>query len=210
MTRKKNKKDQRKPRPPKTNLMAGMPRRRPTDFHGPTQFLEQARTYPILGCWLMEGWQEQGITPVVVARQQAENRVVFGVFLVNLFCLGVKDAMWKADASLNLFERDLPRMCSDAPEPCDHDLAHELIYGAVEYARKYGFEPHRDFAKASLVLDPPGTHPPRHDLGFGQDGKPLFIAGPYDNAQAIIRQLQRTAGEGNFDYIAMLGGPEDI
>ena len=50
-------------------------------------------------------------------------------------------------------------------------------------------------------------HPRSGKVKFGKDGKPLFISGPYDNAEAIVRQLARTAGEGNFDYVMMLGEP---
>lgn len=57
-------------------------RRRPCS----SQSLHQAQEYPILGSWIMNGWQDQGITPVVVARQQAEDKVIYGVFLVNIYC----------------------------------------------------------------------------------------------------------------------------
>ncbi len=206
---KQKKKDQHKPHKPTVSLLAGMPKPKPTSFHSTSQSLELAKEYPILGCWIMQGWQEQGITPVVIARQNAENRVIYGVFLVDIYCLGVKNAMWKVDVSLKQFERDLPKLCSDSPEPCEIGLAHELVYGSLEYARKYGFEPHHDFAKTSLVLDPPGVHPPSHSLEFGKDGKPFFVEGPNDNAQAIVNQLMRTAGEGNFDYLVMLDGADD-
>ena len=92
----------------------------------------------------------------------------------------------------------------NAPEPCEVSLAHELIYGSIEFARKYGFEPHRDFETASLVLDLPDLQPKKHNLEFGKDGKPFFIAGPYDNVQRIVNTLMRTAGEGNFNYLTML------
>jgi hypothetical protein len=80
-------------------------------------------------------------------------------------------------------------MCSGVPEGCEASLAHEIIYGAVDYARLYGFEPHRDFAKASLVLDPPAAHIRIHHIEFGREGKPLFAADPYDNSRAIVNQL---------------------
>ena len=179
---KKKKKEAKKPRKPKLNLMAGMPRPKPVSFSGSTEILQQARNFPILGCWVMEGWQEGGLTPVVVARKQPEERVVFGSFLVDLFCLGVKDALWKSDVSRKQFERDLPHLCSEMPEPCDASLAHELIYGSIDYARRYGFEPHLDYAKASLVLGPPEAHPGKNKVKFGKDGQPFFVAGPYDNA----------------------------
>ena len=203
----KKKKAKQKPRKPKVDLMAGMPRPKPIKFQGATQILEMAHDYPILGCWIMEGWQEQGITPVVVARQQTEDQVAYGVFLVDFYCLGVKDAFWKVEVSLKQFNRNLPQLCSEMPEPCDVSLAHEMIYGAIEYARRYGFEPHPDFKIASLILDPPQTHRGKNKIKFGKDGKPLFVAGPYDNARAIVNQLIQTAGEGNFDYIIVVGKP---
>jgi hypothetical protein len=92
-------------------------------------------------------------------------------------------------------------LCSKSPEPCDVDLAHEIIYGSIDYARQYGFEPHRDYAQASLVLDPPEMHPRKKRVTFGKDGKPLFISGPNDNASFIYGTLMRTAGEGNFDFM---------
>lgn len=195
------KKDNQKPRKPKVDLMTGAPRPNPISFHASMQYLEQARDFPILGCWVMEGWQEQGITPVIVARLQADNRIMYGAFMVDIYCLGVKNVLWETNVSRNRLERDLPRMCSGAPEACEAGLAHDIIYGAVDYARRYGFEPHRDFAKASLVLDPPAAHARIRHVEFGCEGKPLFVSGPYDNARAIVNQLMRTAGEGNFDYI---------
>lgn len=158
----------------------------------------------------MNGWKDHGITPVEVARRQAEDQVANGVFLVDLYCLGVKDAYWKVEVSRKQFNRDLPHLCSDMPEPCDVSLAHEIIYGAIEYAHRYGFEPHLDFKTANLILDPPEMHQRKHEVKFGKDGEPFFVAGPYDNARFIVNQLLRTAGEGNFHYLAMLPGPEDI
>lgn len=182
---------------------------KPVNFYSPSYKLEHAREYPILGCWIMQDWQEHGITPVVVVRQMDENRGIYGVFLVDIFCQGVKDALWKIDISLKQIERDMPRLCSGNPLSCETSLAHEIIYGAVQYARKYGFEPHLDFTKASLILDPPETYPPSHQVNFGKDGKPFFVAGPYDNSQAIYNKLMHTAGEGNFNYLLMIDGPED-
>lgn len=79
--------------------------------------------------------------------------------------------------------------------------------GGVEYAARWGFRPDADFKLAQLVLDSPDAHPVTGRIEFGKEGKPLFISGPHDNVQAILQQLMRTAGEGNFDYVAQLGPP---
>jgi hypothetical protein len=209
MAAKNKRKNKSRPRPPKVNIMAGMPRPGPISFRGATQALEQARELPLLGCWIMADWQDEGITPVVVARKQTEDTVIFGVYLVDIFCLGVKDAYWKSDISLKQFTRQLPMLCSEEPEQCEVSLAHELIYGSIEYARKFGFEPHPDYARASLLLDPPEKHPRKHRVTFGKDGKPLFVAGPYDNPEKIYSKLMQTAGEDNFDFLIGIEGLEE-
>jgi hypothetical protein len=90
------------------------------------------------------------------------------------------------------------------------DLAHELIYGALEYAEKLGFQPHADFFRqhADLMLDPKDAHPRVNKVNFGKDGKPFFISGPYDDelrCKQIVNTLMRTCGEGNFEYLVSLG-----
>jgi len=173
---------------------------------GPRYYLERAREYPILGTWVIANWQESRITPVVVARRQAEDRVLIGNCLVDISCLGIKNAYSETDISPTRFQRELPDMFQGEPEECSVALAHEIIYGGLEYAARYGFQPHRDFT-ASLVdkvLDPPDAHPRTHNVKFGRDGKPFYVAGPYDDerkSRSVINTLMRTAGEGNFDYL---------
>jgi hypothetical protein len=206
---KSKKKAKKMPLRPKVDLNAGMPRPKPITWRGPHYFVKHAQEYPIMGCWVMKGWQDSGLTPVIVARQQTPDKVIFGSFLTDLYCLGVKDAYCNGDFSLKRFQGNLPKMCMGEPESCDVDLAHELIYGAIDFARSYGFEPHPDFKLASLVLDLPGDHQQKKNLKFGKDGKPFFVAGPHDNVKAIITKLQRTAGEGNYYFMIGLGGHEE-
>jgi hypothetical protein len=129
--------------------------------------------------------------------------------VVDLYCLGIKDAYTRTGYSLNRFERELPRMCQGEPEKISVELAHEIAYGALEYAEKLGFEPHPDFHRlqADLVLDPPDAHPRKNQVAFGKNGKPFYIAGPYDDkykVMAVLNTLRRTVGEGNFDVLTMI------
>jgi hypothetical protein len=86
-------------------------------------------------------------------------------------------------------------------------LAHEIIYGGIEYAAQFGFRPHSDFKRSRHILDPPDSHPRTGAVEFGRDGKPFYIEGPYDNVDAILRKLARTAGEGNYHYLIQVAGP---
>lgn len=162
----------------------------------------------------MDGWEESGIAPVVVARLQEPGRIMFAVYFVDYCCLGIKDVYTRTDYSPNRFERELPEHCAGFPVKCSVELAHELIYGALEYAANLGFQPHPDFKNqmADLILDPPDAHPREHHLSFGKDGKPLFISGPYDDemkCRSVINTLKRTCGEGNFYFLMSFEDPLD-
>ena len=176
--------------------------------------VRQARNYPIEGCWVQKDWQNQdgGLVVVVVARRQPNGNIVFGNYLVDVFCLGLKNTFCNADVPASQFHHEqLPRLYRSTAPPMSISpaLAHEIIYGGIEYAAKFGFRPQRDFRDSQWVLDPPEAHPRSGKVEFGKDGKPLFGSGPYDNAEAIVRQLMHTAGEGNFNYLMMLGEPPD-
>lgn len=176
----------------------------------PLRHVRQASRYPIEGCWVQEGWENSGLAVVVTARRQPNCNLVFGNYLVDYYCLGVKDTYFSADIPPGQFRNDaLPAMYRTAGKPIkiSPDLAHEIVYGAVEYAGRFGFRPHRDFAQSQSILDPPDAHPRTGKVTFGKDGKPLYIAGPRDNVEAIMRQLARTAGEGNYDFLTQIGGP---
>ena len=171
--------------------------------------IRRARDYPIEGCWVGEGWQESGLAVIVVARRQPNGNLVFGTYLVDCYCMGLKNTFFNADIPASLFQRDyLSKIFSQMP-PVDIStaLAHEIVYGGIEYAAQFGFRPHRDFRRSQLILDPPDLHPRTGAVEFGQDGQPFFIQGPQDNVQAILRQLDRTAGEGNYRYLMQIAGP---
>ena len=173
--------------------------------------IRRAREYPIEGCWVMRNWKANGLTIVVVARRQPDGNIVFGNYLVDYYCLGVKDAYYNAGILPGEFRRDylLRLFRGDKPVEISPALAHELIYGSIEYAARFGFKPHRDFKIAQYILDPPDAHPRSGSVEFGKDGKPLYISGPYDDADAIVRQLMRMAGAGNFNYLMQVGPPAD-
>jgi hypothetical protein len=213
---KKSKKDNRSRPLPKLNRQIPNSSIRPVIAFGQSPYLQNAREYPIHGCWIMDGWQDTGITPVVVARKQDNDRIMFGVYMVDYCCLGIKNAFTRVDCSRNRFERELPKLCANAPVSCSVELAHDLIYSALEYAEKLGFEPHPDFykQKADQILDPVDAHPRTNGVTFGKDGKPLYVSGPYDSemkSRSVINTLTRTCGPGNFDYLVTLGDmPEEI
>jgi len=162
-----------------------------------------ARQYPLYECLINPSWREKGLATVLVSRRQPDGALVFGVYLVDIFCLGLKNTFCNADFSVSRYNTELVhRIFQDEdPVPCQGNLAHGIVYGAIAYARQFGFKPQRDFDLSQYVLDEVDNLEEAPDIEFGKDGEPLFIAGPDDDVRRILRQLESTAGHGNFKYL---------
>jgi hypothetical protein len=165
--------------------------------------IRRARDYPLEGCWVQENWQDDGLAVVVVARRQPDGQIVFGLYLVDYYCLGLKNTYCNASFDPDQFRRGhLPEMIPGGrPVEISPALAHEIIYGAIDYAAQFGFKPQGGFQRSRQILDPPERHPRTGTVEFGYEGKPFYIQGPEDNVGAIMGQLARAAGEGNFHFL---------
>lgn len=174
--------------------------------------IKKANQFPIVECLINAGWDQDtgGLTRIVITRQQPDGLYVFASFIVDMLLLGVKDAHSVANVTTSQIREMLTFVYPDtSTEPCDVALAHQIIYQSIDYAAQYDMKPNKDFKRARNVLDERGTYPETHSLTFGKDGKPLFISGPFDNVDLILKKLERTAGPGNYDYIASVGSPFD-
>lgn len=122
-------------------------------------------------------------------------------------CLGLKNTFCNAGFSPVQYRDEAvgPVASSQDTHQCRPQLVHQVIYQAIDYAAKFGFKPHRDFRDSQYILAPRGTYEEEYEIEFGVDGRPLFVSGPHDNAAAVVRKLERTAGPNNYDYVVLLG-----
>jgi hypothetical protein len=179
----------------------------------------------VAGCWISPGWStglavdehadwplqedpdsgSEGLVAVLVAREHRYGKVSVCGYLADAYCLGVKNALGPEimdDHGLRTFIRRFFDGYEGDPLEAPIELAREVVFGSIEYARKLGFEPHPDFAAAAGHL---GSWTGPGAITFGKDGRPLYISGPYDDPGPVIRTLERTVGPGNFDFVATAG-----
>jgi hypothetical protein len=185
------------------------------------------REAPLAGCWVTDHWADRltvtrhaewpgmsapasdagqsGLAGVLVARDTGSKATVCG-YLVDAWCLGVKDTLGPKSVE----RRKLPEFVSrffgtwrQPPVPAPLELARHLVFGAVDYARGLGFEPHPDFARGATLLGEwtEGSS----DVTFGMDGTPMYISGPHDDARTIVATLRKAVGDGNFGFLAQPG-----
>lgn len=171
--------------------------------------IRRAREFPILECRISADWEKEqpGLVQVLVARQQPDGNICYGFYLVDKLCLGLKNTLAHAGVPASEYRRKLRDsvFINSKPKDCPPELAHQMIYASIEYAQQFGFSPEKDFALNQYVLEPRGELDEPYDITFGRNGKPFYIAGPHDNVARIMRQLEKTAGPGNFDYLTMVG-----
>lgn len=167
----------------------------------------KARRWPVYECLINPSWKERGLANILLSRQQPDGNIVFGTYLVDLFCLGLKDTFCNVNFTLSRYEKELKsRIYQDEnPIDCQISLAHHIIYGAIEYASKLDFKPQKDFEMSKYILEEPSKIEESVSIEFGKDGKPFFMAGPNDDVESIIKKLERNVGKGNFYFI--IGDP---
>jgi len=169
--------------------------------------LRDARTFPILECWISQDWQNgSGLVQIIIARRQPNGKTCCGIYLVDKYCLGLKNTFARTNLSADRYQ-ELYNQISSRQRliECSSELAHQMIYQSIDYAAQFGFEPQSDFAQSQYVLEPRGELEEPYKLTFGKNGKPFFISGPHDNAKQVITQLEKTAGQGNFDVLILQG-----
>ena len=166
--------------------------------------LAAAERAPWIGCYL---GGDSGMRTVFAIRQ-TRNGVVASVFLVDLYCLGVKDAFFIKDFDMESFRGRYAEaeMTTVSPE-----YALKLILDATAYARNIGFEPSSETGLCKLIF---GNVDPKNcteEFVFGRNGKPTYTNGPNDSPEkqrSILDTLQKL-GHGNYEFIlGDAGGPQ--
>jgi hypothetical protein len=147
-----------------------------------------------------------GFAQVFVSRIDRQKLVTCS-YLVDYWCLGVKDALPPKKMDRLQYEAMVKFTSHNFGEDFTEitlDQAQSIVFGAVDYAAGLGFDPHPDFtlAKPHLGLRLDNLTP----IEFGKDGKPYYINGPSDQPDRIISTLNRSVGKGNYDYLIGTGG----
>ena len=84
---------------------------------------------------------ELGTGSVILSRFKSDCRVESGVFLLDVYCLGVKDATFvRLDTAEYENELLKPYSARDALEPIEPPCARKLVEDAVRYAAGLGFQ----------------------------------------------------------------------
>lgn len=160
----------------------------------PVEYIRtKARTLPIVKCYINESWQEDGLAYIMVVRQHKAGTYTVGKYLVDTFCLGVKDTGYYFSMLPFEFEDIMESMPVEFME-ISYNEAHNIIYGAVAFAEELGIESHRDFRLTEYILEEDDEEIPLIEYDFGKDGEPFLITNTRFELNKYLAIIKKTTG----------------
>jgi hypothetical protein len=159
---------------------------------------------PLHECLVPRGLFDMGIGNIVISRKMPNDHIGFAIFLVDVFCLGVKNCLFAA-LPRGEYERkagDLRQ--AEGLEPIQPACAVKLIENAVAYARDLGLSPHTEYTIMKKIFGDINAANCQQEFKFGKDGKPLYISGLHEttaDSERIINILNKKLGNGGFDFM---------
>jgi hypothetical protein len=148
---------------------------------------------------------DDGCGYLVMSRFKADGRMESGFFLLDLFCLGVKEAGFQQFSSFTELQKDLLDLLFGEDEPVRMmpPAARKLVEDAVAYARDLGFSPAADYKKACRVFGGISTADCDEEFVFGKEAKPYYIQDPSETpgrSAQILRVLEARCGTEGYHY----------
>lgn len=164
----------------------------------PEKYMQtKVRNLPVAECLITSGVFETSQGNIVISRKHASGNYTFGIFLVDTFCLGVRDCFYRYNISEDEYFR---RFKNDSFTKISYNEAHNIVYGAVAYAADLGIQPHKYFGITQYILEPDTEDIPLIEYNFGLNGKPCLIVQSQREADKYLPILRKHVGD-DFKYI---------
>jgi len=177
------------------------------------QALWAASISPIHECLVPRGIFNMGLGDVVISRKMLDGSIAASVFLVDVFCLGVKDCFFTQVSPNEYKSRIMDLRQKEGLERVEPEYAVKLIKNAVSYAEGLGFKPHKDYPTVKKIFGniDPSVCP--SEFEYGKDGKPLYVSGPNQteaDSKRIIDTLNERLGPDGFHFLVKMDFGEDL
>jgi hypothetical protein len=152
--------------------------------------IREAARLPVMKCLLTTGLVEAGVGAAVLIRGVSREEQHVATFLLDSFCLGVKDAFFR---TMDRQEVDLLLQgwqVADVLEPVEPAELRKLLQDLVVWADGNGFPPHKVYALAESLFGAVVPASADYASQFGSDGKVLYVPGPSETAAQVRRRTE--------------------
>ncbi len=150
----------------------------------------KARQLPLGKTYISRTSADEGVYIIAVTREHKGGRITVGVYLVDMYCLGVKDSFYYFSIPPEEFNEKILSSGINYEE-AEYVEAHNLIYGALEYAEEAGIEPAREFKVSEYILEPDDDRIPLIEFEFGHNGVRELVVAPDRKEMKYIPTLEK-------------------
>lgn len=162
----------------------------------PVHRFQSTEHWPVVACLVPDDLWDTGMGTVAIARKMPDGELAVAGFLLDVFCLGVKDAFWRITPPEGFREVRESIEREQSQREVSPEYFAKLVYQTADYGQSLGFPPPHDFRHAQRLLAGIDPSECKEEFKFGHNGRPLFIAGPYDSPGRIQMISDRVARHG--------------
>ena len=155
----------------------------------------RAAGLPIQHCLLSDGLFNCGMGTLHVARGAGRGRFLVASFLLDGFCLGVKDAFCREYDGDQFAAYLQATNAVDPVHPVEPSYARKLLRELVAWSASQGYKPHDDFAALEGIFGTVQADDSDAAFDFGMQGRPVLIPGPNDTPTSLRRARTHPPGE---------------
>lgn len=171
----------------------------------PERFLrEKARGLEIGKCYVSQYMKAYGEGHVVVSRLHKGGKVSAAFYLVDIYCVGVKNSFYKLRMDDYEFEELIERMRMEDVQECSYEEAHNWVYSAVAFAEEAGIQPDKSFNLTQYMLEEDTDEVPLMEFEFGKNGKHCLVAHSNLEASQYLPAMKAHLGD-NYDVLIETG-----
>lgn len=169
----------------------------------PQRFVrKRMRTVKIGKCYMFadEEWRD-GLGYVIVIREHTGGKKSFAVYMVDRWCVGVKDTFFNVRQDDDSIEELLSRVGEYRLQEVSYNEAHNMVWGAVDYAEEAGIKPHKDFATTQYFLEEDTDEIPLIEYEFGKDGKHYLVAKSQLELSKYLQPMKKNLSEDEYTCV---------
>lgn len=166
------------------------------------QFIKEVvRQVPIAECYMDTDYEESGLSYVIVARKHKSEKYTIGCYMIDTFCVGLKDTYYYVRIDEEEYKKIIERVVETGATKVAYEEAHNLIYGAIAFAEEVGIMPIKDFELTKYILEEDTEEIPLIEYNYGKDGKYYLVASNRLEASKYLPFLEENLESEEYSFV---------
>lgn len=162
----------------------------------------------LVACYANQNWREHGMASLHILRRAPGGGHVMGAYLVDLGCMGLKDAWGRLDITYQQFKESI---LDRVPEeiglvPVELALVRRLVAGGIRFAQQNGFRLPPRHERWVALLGDIGDWRAADLTDFGRDGRLYYTGTEGDLQQHLIGSVDEFLARKDVDFILGVEG----